>query len=328
MKSIILYVFKYLGGFWFARKLVCNKTLILAYHSFETIDETNFRPKLFIKSSTFERRLRYLKKYSNIINLNDISKVDKPNNSVVITIDDGWASTLTLAAPLLKNYNFPYTIYLTTESVLAEQPIFHILLDYILRGSLGKTLSLDDFKEKLLSPVITLGSIPEITKKVDALKVTKYDTDLLRRIAQDLGFNLNEVISKKSFTLLSLEEILAIIDLGANIELHTHTHYTHLDDEKAFNNEIIINQKNIERITGVKPVHHCYPSGSFNQSSSQYLKALGIQSATTCNPGFCDANSNIFELPRFLDGENIPQIIFEAEVSGVLELFRKLKRLL
>jgi len=33
----------------------------------------------------------------------------------------------------------------------------------------------------------------------------------------------------------------------------------------------------------------------------------------------------MLELPRFLDGENIPQIVFEAEVSGVLELLRQIK---
>ena len=34
------------------------------------------------------------------------------------------------------------------------------------------------------------------------------------------------------------------------------------------------------------------------------------------------------ELPRFLDGENIPQIVFEAEVSGVLEIIRKVRNII
>ena len=207
MKIILLYIIKFFGGFWLSSFLVRNKTLVLAYHSFETIDETSFRPKLFIKKSTFERRLKYLKKHSTIIKLDDLFNPNKPNNSVVITIDDGWASTLALAAPSLNHFDFPYTIYLTTESVIAEQPIFHILLDYMLRSSLGKDLCLNNAKHVSIKSVVTLESLPELTRKIEQLKSTKYDTDLLRKIAHLLGFDIDEVINNKSFTLLSIEDI-------------------------------------------------------------------------------------------------------------------------
>jgi hypothetical protein len=54
---------------------------------------------------------------------------------------------------------------------------------------------------------------------------------------------------------------------------------------------------------------------------------MGILSATTCESGFVTKKTNPYYLPRFLDGENIPKIIFEAEVCGVLDLLRKIKSL-
>lgn len=328
MKLLFLYLIKILGGFWIARKLMRNKVLILAYHGFEVLDEAKFRPKLFIKKATFENRLKYLKQYTNVISLADLSAQNKPDNAIVITIDDGWASTSTIATPLLNHFAFPHTIYLTTESVLAQQPIFHILLDYILRNSLGKKLSLNMAVQKPVESLITLDNIAELMANIEQCKSTKYDTGLLERIAISLDFKVDEIINKRVFTLLSVEEVKDLATLGVDIQLHTHTHHTYLDDEVAFSNEITVNQMHIEKIIGKKPLHHCYPSGSYNKNSSKWLETLGIKTATTCIPGFCDNQTNSLELPRFLDGENIPQIVFEAEVCGVLELLRKFKRLL
>ena len=325
MKIVLLYILKWLGGFFITKFLIRKKTLILTYHSFEIVNETKFRPKLFIKKSTFEQRLQYLKKHCNVIKLDDLSSKNKPNNSIVITIDDGWASILTVASPLLIHFNYPYSIYLTTEGVLAEQPTFHILLDYMLRSSINQKLSLSAVDHKPVEFIIKEENVPFIIQEVNRIKSKKYDTDLLKKMAFSLNFPIDKLINEKIFTLLSVTEIKQLVELGADIQLHTHSHHNYIDDELTFNSEIKVNQLHIENITGVKPVHHCYPSGKFNSACFGYLQALGIETATTCKPGFCDDESNRFELPRFLDGENIPKIVFEAEVCGVLEIFRKLK---
>jgi hypothetical protein len=55
------------------------------------------------------------------------------------------------------------------------------------------------------------------------------------------------------------------------------------------------------------------------------FEKLGIKSATTCEPGLVDQHTNPFFMPRFLDGENIDQIVFEAELCGVGHFLRKIK---
>ncbi|NQZ25373.1 MAG: polysaccharide deacetylase family protein [Colwellia sp.] len=328
MKTIILYFIKFLGGFWLSRKLIRNKTLILAYHSFEVFDESEFRPNLFIKYSTLTQRLKYLKTHCNVVSLSEIEQSNKPINSVVITVDDGWASTLSHASSVFSKFNFPYTIYLTTENVLDNQPVFHILLDYILQASVGKTLTIILKGKECIKTVVSINNIENLKKEIALVKTKRLDTELLTVIARSLDVDIGGIIDKKSFSLMSVDEVKNIAQLGADIQLHTHSHHTYLFDENAFEKDLQANQQHIEDITGIKPLHHCYPSGSYNADSIQWLKRLGIKTATTCNPGFCDEQSNKLALPRFLDGENIPQIVFEAEVSGVLEVFRKLKSLI
>jgi hypothetical protein len=53
------------------------------------------------------------------------------------------------------------------------------------------------------------------------------------------------------------------------------------------------------------------------------LTNLYIVSATTCEPGLNFRHTPRLALHRFLDGEDIDQIQFEAEMSGLNELLRR-----
>lgn len=137
MKNIVLYIFKYFGIFWVCKRLIRGKLVVLAYHGNELFDECSFRPKLFIKKSTLETRLRYLTGNSfNVISLDDaINRLESGNlspNSVVITVDDGWYSSLKLAFPLFDKYKCPATLYCTTYFIENEQPVLNVLLGYII----------------------------------------------------------------------------------------------------------------------------------------------------------------------------------------------------
>jgi hypothetical protein len=59
-----------------------------------------------------------------------------------------------------------------------------------------------------------------------------------------------------------------------------------------------------------------------------WLEAAGVESAVTCTPGFVSEHSPRYELGRFVDHDDVPQIVFEAEVAGVLEILRRLRAFL
>ena len=58
------------------------------------------------------------------------------------------------------------------------------------------------------------------------------------------------------------------------------------------------------------------------------MSNLGIVSATTCHAGLLNLKSKnaCYYLPRFLDGENVHMLEFEAEMSGFAEILRRLAR--
>lgn len=92
---------------------------ILTYHDIEQVSKSRFA----ITSELFEQQLRYLKENGYAaITLEELDRFLQyeeplPKKTVVITIDDGYKSAKTIAAPLLKKYGFPATFFIYTDFI-------------------------------------------------------------------------------------------------------------------------------------------------------------------------------------------------------------------
>ncbi len=91
---------------------------ILAYHNF-TKDEGSSYDMNIVE---FEKQMDYLATHNySVISLSELLKglrdSQLPPKPIVITIDDGFKSTYTLAYPVLKKYNFPATLFLYTNFI-------------------------------------------------------------------------------------------------------------------------------------------------------------------------------------------------------------------
>jgi peptidoglycan/xylan/chitin deacetylase (PgdA/CDA1 family) len=106
---------------------------ILTYHDIQPVSKSRFT----ITPELLEQQLRYLSEQGYVgITLDDLTKFLRyersvPRKAVLITIDDGYKSMKTIAAPLLAKYRFPATFFVYT--------------DYI--GTGGNSLSWADLRE-------------------------------------------------------------------------------------------------------------------------------------------------------------------------------------
>lgn len=91
---------------------------VLIYHRF---GETKY-PTTNIDVERFQEQLEYLKKNNyTVISLQKLVQLlhegkKLPDRSVVITIDDGYRSVYDNAWPLLKEYGYPFTVFLYTKA--------------------------------------------------------------------------------------------------------------------------------------------------------------------------------------------------------------------
>ena len=116
MKSILLIVILFLSSFSFSKE---NSAVVLMYHRFEQPEHpsTNIDKELFAKQMNYLKENKF--KVLPLTDLIDIFENNKPipKKAVLITIDDGFKSVYTNAFSILKGFNFPFSVFISTKYV-------------------------------------------------------------------------------------------------------------------------------------------------------------------------------------------------------------------
>jgi len=332
-RRTLLHSIRLLGGFAVAQHFTRKQLRILGYHGFSVRDEHVLSPYVFMRTETFERRMRILRKRKvPVISLDEA--IDRlrhgkiANAEVVITLDDGWASNLTVV-PILQKYAYPACIYITTEHLSAGTDAFNVTVAHMVHSSRKPSMSLRNIHPQIdgdyhigRDPAEAAGTLVNAAARIATLSERQ---QLLAPIAESLGLDYAEFVKGGRFQFLSRAEIRAIAELGIGIQLHTHTHSLPDDTFEAMAHEIQQNRSAIRELTNVEPTHFCYPSGNYSPWHPEWLSRLGIASATTCDSGLNGPEVPRLLLKRYLDSESVSDIEFEAEIAGVRELLRKMR---
>ena len=337
VKSALLSACNRLGLFARGRRKNSNRLLILCYHGFELCDEARFRPGLFISQASFDRRMELLAKHGmEVILFSEALKrmYEKklPPNAVAITIDDGFASVHQRALPIIQSHGYPATVYITSYYVRKGTPIFRLAVQYIfwksscLKADLSSEMWTDEQLIDLHNPAVTDRLIWQCIRYGEALTSEEERQELLDRLASTLQVDLDAIRSTRIVSLLNREEIIGLQQSGMEIGLHTHRHVFPIDDEKVAVREITENREFLRGLIQTDSKHFCYPSGVWDQRQWPWLQSIGIESATTCDVGYNDADTHPYALRRFLDSEDISEIEFVSEICGFSERLRNARR--
>jgi peptidoglycan/xylan/chitin deacetylase (PgdA/CDA1 family) len=148
---------------------------VLGYHDFSSTRKVQ---EMVIRPSKFRNQMQAIKDLKlNVITLEDFilwkqGEKTIPDKSILITIDDGWKSVYTEAYPVLKEFGYPFTIYLYTN--------------YIDRG--GRSMTSEMIKEMMMNGC-TIGShsvshpMPSTVRKYQL----KGEDDFKKFIGRELG---------------------------------------------------------------------------------------------------------------------------------------------
>ena len=124
-------------------------------------------------------------------------------------------------------------------------------------------------------------------------------------------------------SLMSPNELRELADAKLSVELHTHRHTFPQDAQDIAEREIADNRKALSQWFAGEKRHFCYPSGLFHERQHAWLDQMGVKSSVTCLPGLNSDTTPRHALRRFLDGENIHRLEFEAALSGLTDLVGK-----
>lgn len=334
-KQLLFVAAKYSGGFKLCRLLTANGLRILCYHGIWEGKNSHFSGTLFMSPAVFKQRMEHLKKLGYPVvslqeGLQKLSTGNLPKGATVITIDDGWYSTYRYMLPIFEQLQLPATLYVTTYFALKQTPITQVALRYLLKESTETHLDVSDLEIEMHGRVELRDSQnrESIAAQINEA-ATRLDHDQRQKLCTAIGDRLNvdyQLLTKsRILDLMTTEELRDALKRGLDLQLHTHRHRISADGQSTLTKEVVENREVLEAITNSTLKHFCYPSGIYSQDYWPELEKLGVESATTCNPGINYAGTHQYDLNRVLDSEDKTNLEFEAELSGFSDVLRAVK---
>ena len=329
-KLEILEAAKAAGLFKLARRRTARGIRVLCYHGLWTGDDVFPGDAMFMQKRTFERRLEIIRREGYpVVSLTAAVEglmgrgPALPPAAVVITIDDGWFSSYDGMLPALQRRGMPATLYCDTAQLAAGRPIAHVLARYL--GRIANKTS----PERLAAKPDAMAA--NAARKIATDLTRPYDERLAatRQLATALGLDIAPYLARRAFGYMTIDELNDAAMRGLEVELHTHRHTLGDMSRAVIEDEIGRNRDSLAAMLG-RPVlsfqHFCYPSGVATADAAAVLASLNLTSSTTTEQGLAWPGQPLHLLPRLLDGENLSEIEFEAELSGFGDWLRRGKR--
>lgn len=335
LKEVVFSIAKRTGGLALVRDSAWRRErlLILCYHGVSLDDEHEWNPALYVTQEKLRRRLRTLVEGGyRILPLAEAARSlyegNLPPRSVAITFDDGALDFERRALPVLREFDAPATVYLTTDYCERRLPVFDTMLAYVLwKGRESGADVAGPCPGAPPLPVATPEQRAHAWQTLHAFAVAQgldvWEKDaLVAEVARTLGVDYACIVERGMLQIMSSEVVRELPSDLVDVQLHTHRHRTPRD-EALFTRELDDNAVRIRALRGDSaPLEHfSYPRGDYYGEFRRWLRNRGVRYATTCVPGIAARSEDPLLLPRLVDSTTQSDLVFEAWASGLAALF-------
>lgn len=285
MKSIIKKTFVNLGGTFILRNL--NKTpRILFWHGVDNLVNKEVEAETF-GVDTFRQQIKYLKKYFEVISIEDFYNRFKnnkfSNKEVVLTFDDGYANNLYKVAPILNEFSLPFTVFISTD---------HISNGELYPTSINRLIVLGSGIEKISIPSIGINNLNISTKQLKKRALSKISHELKTnelRVVKNITYDLKQNISGQEYLALTekyssvkpmnWDEVVKLKKMGATIGSHCKYHICcHKNQNiEIVRDQIIDSKRIIEEKLQTDCHYFAYPNGDYTEDSNSFVKEAGYK---------------------------------------------------
>lgn len=312
--------------------------IILAYHR---VNEDVFDPwGMNVSISNFEKQMRFISRNYNPVSLEEAiallsKKKEIPENTIVITFDDGYRDNYTNAFPILKKYNIPATIFLAVGAINDGSLLWFDTIADAFKKTAKQYIDLRTFNLNKYPLLFRRDKFKAINDAVVFGKYLKKSEreEFVKDIREKL--NITPENDNNSMPMLKWEDIKIMKDNGISFGSHgmSHTILTKLSEEEL-EYEIAESKKKIRENIGMEVKLFAYPNGkagNFSLDNEKLFEKYGYLAACTLLKGRNNGDSNRFFLKRVYMGRNTglnflgryTDIIFDSEISGIFDIMKK-----
>ena len=278
-----------------------NKLIILNYHRIRPSTpqfRTAFDDGVYtVDEDEFARQIKWLKHNTLILSEKDLighygkSGFLPPQAStpcVVITFDDGYRDNYTIAFPILKYFEAPAILFVTTQMITSRQLSWWDIIAYLIKHSNKPFITFDEKKFLLPSQKQDAIMFFQQRMKQEQYEQTKY---LLSELSDACDVALPDSALQDQ-EILTWDEIREMARHQVAIGSHTHTHRVlstiSLSSQKE---EMILSKLIIEENIGCPVLTISYPVGEprfITPETSEFAAASGFMLGFTTNTGIND----------------------------------------
>ena len=283
--------------------LLQNRFYIIPYHMI--VDKPNgFYPET--STADFEKQIAHLVKNYRVISLDEIVERVKTRSSlrccVAVTFDDGFRDNYEIVYPILRKYNIPATIFLTTGYIDSGTAPWFIKFRYIFMKTEKTELRLRLDDKNIFFPMHTKKAKFAASDRVMAYLKScpeKQRLLLLDRLCKKLEVNEFQGIDN---LMLTWDQIKPMASHGISFGAHTVNHpiLSRISIEIA-EREILESKNTIEKEIEKSVTSFAYPFGKKSQYTPQIfpiLQELGFKCAVTTGLRPNTYSVNLFEFNR------------------------------
>lgn len=284
-----------------------NRLLVLMYH--RVIDDPRadpFQLGMCVQKHRFAGQLAWLKNNTHVMPLDQaiarlLAGEPLPPRAVAITFDDGYRDNLTIAAPLLKQFGFPATVYVVTGGLEDSTPLWWDQVIAMMASTPEQTLHTGALELAGLPPTLSLAAGQRRDSCIlllDALWSCNAPQirETLTRLAALLKPSHDPLLSAKR---MSPQEIQALAAEGFSIGGHTITHVDPKQLTRAQLLDELRESRHALQVLCQQPVDSfAYPGGRSSVWMPDLLAEVGFQHAVTTQRGINQAPLDRYAIAR------------------------------
>lgn len=338
IRWIIGLIMVYSGLLWLVgflrRKMKKGRVTILFYH--RVLDDKQmkdyYRPAVAVSVSTFRKQMKVLQKRYKVISLKDAAcllrkKELLENNYMVVTFDDGYMDNYENAFPVLREYNLPATIFLTTDYINSNMLLWTDEVGMLLEEKWDVFLQTELF-QTLKDAGISGDKVSLINEILSVLKKMDEDTRnaVIVRLKEDIG--CSEITALMLTWGQAREMMTEGISFGGHTKSHRFLTTLRLSEKEA---EIKESKDVIEQNLKEQVLSFAYPDGRFDEECKDVVQKSGFHGACSTIRGDNVPGCDLFALKRRDIGEDacvnpfggFSMALFLMEISGIYDIFRR-----
>lgn len=291
-----------------ARNIFASPVVILLYHRVTSLPQD---PQLLaVSQERFEQHIQHLKEHYNPMRLTELAQRiesgDIPQNTVVVTFDDGYADNLTEAKPIFDKYAVPATIFVTSGMIDSSREFWWDELErLLLLGEAPEVLELDishqHYSWNTSSQSERYKTYVLLHRLMRPMRHSERE-EILFRIAEWKGAPIEGRFTHRAMT----TEQLHVLRESTNIDIgaHTQTHpvLSTLSRQEQFD-EIWKSRIKLEQVLEQNITAFAYPFGSkldYNRDTIQVCKEIGFGIVCANFPDQVRKGTDKFQIPRWL----------------------------